>query len=53
MAFCLVDGCIHRAAGKGLLEECRKLNGCETGYAKITSGIQGCVLFLYGVIQIK
>ena len=49
-----IDGTIHEAAGPGLLHGCQKVNACETGDCKVTSGYKfTCLCFILLDQEIK
>ena len=48
-----IGGAIHEAAGPGLLDECQKLNGCETGDCKVTLGYQLPAKYVFHTVRIR
>ena len=48
-----IDGAIHEAAGPRLIDECQKLNGCETGECKVTSDYKLPAKYVFHTVRLR
>ena len=48
-----IDGAIHEAAGPGLVDECQKLNVCETGECKVTLGHKLPAKYVFHTVRLR